>query len=471
MTRLVPPRLSTPTSSEHVSPRRGAGSKGPRQSRGRKLIIGIALVGVAALVATVVSTAYHHRPNSGSQPSGDVTLREVDGGPNYYARFNPTLPTDNDFFPVGVWFESVTGPEDVRRDADAGVNVYVELTSNSDLQLIEAADMFAVHGHVDDAGDETVGWLLADEADMWAGPGSGQWTGNYPGEGDVCVPEGSPCGFTVQETLLAGLPEDQRLRYANYGKGVLFWQSRGEATRFFNEYQDVVSADAYWFTDENICGPTEGGGLFAAGRRLSQDACHLAANYGMTVDHARSLVDPPGSKPVWAFVELGHPFSEDHWPTITPAQIRSAVWSSLIHGARGIVYFNHSFGGECVSQHVLRDPCYSATRRAVTALNRQVTELAPVLNAPVVEGITQIDGPVDATTKYLDGQLYLLAGANTATGGTARFSLQCVQDGNVTVIDESRKLRMTGGRFEDDFADGEAVHLYEIDAAPSCDLG
>ena len=49
-----------------------------------------------------------------------------------------------------------------------------------------------------------------------------------------------------------------------------------------------------------------------------------------------------GSKPVWAVVELGHPFSESDWPTITPAQVRAAVWQSLIAGARGIVYFNHS---------------------------------------------------------------------------------------------------------------------------------
>ena len=63
-----------------------------------------------------------------------------------------------------------------------------------------------------------------------------------------------------------------------------------------------------------------------------------------------------------AFVELGHPFTEEDWPSITPAQARAAVWSSIIHGAQGIIYFNHSFGGPCQTQHILRDPCYAGMR-------------------------------------------------------------------------------------------------------------
>ncbi|MGX5653814.1 hypothetical protein ACWKWC_03490 [Geodermatophilus nigrescens] len=346
----------------------------------------------------------------------------------------------------------------------------MELTSNSDLRLIESAGMYAIHGHVDRAGEETVGWLLADEADMWAGPGAGGWSGNFPGEGDICRPEGTPCGFTVQQTLVDGLPDDRRLRYANYGKGVVFWESHDEAAHFVNHFQDIVSVDTYWFTDENICGPTEGGGLFAGGEQLMPEDCHLAANYGATVDHARSLVEPPGSRPVWAFVELGHPFTESEWPTISPAQVRAAVWSSLIHGARGVVYFNHSFGGECVSQHVLRDACYAQTRRAVTVLNAQITALAPVLNGPVVENMTDVTGPADVSTRYAGGSIHVLAGANHAAGGTVAFSLQCFGDGTVTVVDEARTLSMTDGRFEDDFADGNAVHVYNVGAPASCDL-
>ena len=36
----------------------------------------------------------------------------------------------------------------------------------------------------------------------------------------------------------------------------------------------------------------------------------------------RDLVSPAGSKPVWAFVEVGHPFTESHAPSIQPAEVR-----------------------------------------------------------------------------------------------------------------------------------------------------
>ena len=134
---------------------------------------------------------------------------------------------------------------------------------------------------------------------------------------------------------------------------------------------------------------TEGGSLVAGGAPLSATECHRAANYGAAVRRVRGLVNPTGSKPVWAYVELGHPFDESDWPTITPPQVRAAVWQSLIAGARGIVYFNHSFGGPHQTQQILRDGAvagsfYASIRSQVTATNRRIKALAPVLNSPTV---------------------------------------------------------------------------------------
>ena len=401
---------------------------------------------------------------------GAPVLSPVDGGgPEFYGRFAPALPTDDGFFPIGVWFESVLDAEDVRADRAAGVNVYVELTEDSNLDLVRSAGMSAILGEPR-GGQETVGWLVSDEADMWAGPGSGAWTGNYPGEGEICVDPEQRCGFTVQQQSVADLPGDTRFRFTNYGKGVTFWWDDATAARFVNEFQDVVSADNYWFTDEYLCGPTEGGVLLGSDVRLTPRICHLAANYGRTVDRVRNLVEPSGSRPVWAFVELAHPFAENDWPTITPAQVRGAVWSSLIHGARGIVYFNHSFGGDCESQHVLRDPCFAATRKAVTTLDRQITRLAPVLNAPDAEQVTTVAGAVDTLTKRFDGRFYVIAGSAQPARQQAAFRLSCVGDATVTVIDEGRTLRMGSGTFTDEFADGNAVHVYRVDGADTCGL-
>ena len=94
--------------------------------------------------------------------------------------------------------------------------------------------------------------------------------------------------------------------------------------------------------------------------------------------------------PVWAFVETGWPFTESASQggrTIQPAELRSAVWHALIAGARGIIYFQHSFGGPCLGDHhTIRSNC-EGTRPMVTSVDAQVKSLAAVLNSPSVTAV------------------------------------------------------------------------------------
>jgi hypothetical protein len=385
-----------------------------------------------------------------------VSLQEVDGGPDYHARFSHPLPSADSYFPIGVWLESVTSQADVDMDRDVGLNLYVAVTANSRLPLISSSGMRVIAQQSEwgsrggEAGGGAIaGWELYDEIDMVEGPGA---------------------GYETLEGILASLPDDGRLRYNNYGKGVAFWETDAEAAQFVNGYQDVVSADLYWFTDNNICSRTEGGELLAGGTRgLTAAECHRAANYGATVRRVRSLVSPPGSKPVWAFVEVGHPFSEADWPSIQPAEVRAAVWQSLIAGARGIIYFNHSFGGPHPSQHVLRDPPYAAIRAAVRDTNRRIADLAFVLNAPTVtSGWSQGPGTT-AMLKWASGHFYVFAGS-AGSGVSGGFSLPCVGDASATVLNEGRSIPISGGTFTDFFADGNAIHIYRIDGGSTCGL-
>lgn len=392
------------------------------------------------------------------QISDEVRLEAVDGGADYYTRFTDSLPIDQDYFPIGVWLESVIDMPDIEKDLANGINTYVNLSDDSNpAQLEETGSKFLAPWPYKDSS----GFVVSDEVDMWAGSGDGKWTGNFPGEGAICEPETARCGFTVQEELANRAASENILKYANYGKGVTFWANDEESSRFVNSYQDVVSADNYWFTDIGICNESEGGQKLDIPRDLMENECRLAANYGWTVSRLRSLVVPQGSKPVWGFVEVGHPASELEAPTITPPQIRAAVWHSIIAGARGIIYFNHSFNGSCVSHHVLRD-CGSELSESVGKLNREVLDLAKVLNSPTVVNSARTSDALALMVKSVKNGLVLFAASSEHVHQQAEIKLSCSIDGIADVIGEGRTVKVVDGKLSDEFANGETVHIYEI---------
>ncbi|WP_230985206.1 hypothetical protein [Microbispora oryzae] len=394
----------------------------------------------------------------------DLSLPRVpwEGGPAYYGRFAAAKAmgwVNPSFFPVGVWYESVRDGKDVALDKGAGLNTYVELTDDSDLNLIRSNGMSALVGKPHPGmGAETVGWLIADEADMWAGPGDGHWSGDYPGEGAPCVPEKPPCGYTAMRTLKDRLPKGgDRMYYANYGKGVQFWQAPAEAGKFVNPYTDATSADMYWYTDPGIC---QEAGLFF---KWAAAECPLAADYGAVVDRMRMLDAMDGRRqPLYAFVELGWP-SKEGTRTIDAPQMAGAVMSSLIHEARGIVYFNHSFGGPCPSYHLLREPCYAGMRAAVTEMNRRIRELAPVLNTQSY--VHRFSPDLDTMLKCYGGSCYVFAMVRRAGplgSHTLTLPPELASARRVEVLFENRTIPVTKGAFPDSFGAEYAYHVYRV---------
>jgi hypothetical protein len=173
--------------------------------------------------------------------------------------------------------------------------------------------------------------------------------------------------------------------------------------------------------------------------------------------------------PVWNFVELGHPNQDaSAEATISGQQLRAAVWSSIINGARGIIYFAHNFGGPCPSFNLLRDHCGDAIRTDFAAVNHQITRLAPVLNAPFVDGYARSDGPIDLAVKKYDGSLYILAGSTQNESSDVEITVSCGDVSSAEVIDEDRTVPITDFSFHDTFADGNAIHLYKIVATKDC---
>ena len=404
----------------------------------RQLIIGVTALALATIFRPSVASA------------DAVRLRNVDGGQDYYSQFSNSLPSTPNYFPLGVWYESVISKADVDRDKDAGLNLYLGLTANSNLSVVERNGMRAILQQSDWRTNQTAikspavaGWALLDEIDMQQGPGQ---------------------GYTSLSKILGQLPNDGRIRYNNYGKGVMFWETDAQAERFVNDFQQVASDDIYWFTDPNVAGSSEGGKLLNGGQPLTPAQTRRAVNYGYTIDRMRALAKM--HKPIWSFVEVGWPASEtaaQGGRAIEPAEVTAAVWQSIIAGARGIIYFNHSFGGPNHSFHSLREPAYAAVRAAVKRTNQLITQLAPVLNAPFADGFVGDSPSVRTMVKFYNNKYYVFAGSKENEASMPSLSLSGVGSGTATVIGEDRTIPISNGRFSDHFADGNAIHIYRID--------
>ena len=99
---------------------------------------------------------------------------------------------------------------------------------------------------------------------------------------------------------------------------------------------------------------------------------------------------------------------------------------SLIHGSMGLIYFVHEWQPKFDEAALLHDP---EMLRAVTAVNRQITELAPVLNSPTVSDAVRVSSsdpkvPVATMLKHHQGASYLFAVAMRSGDTTAAFTLK-----------------------------------------------
>ncbi len=396
-----------------------------------------------------------------TQTGPTPTLQPVDGGTSYYGQFTNAGSMDaSSYFPIAVWgsFNHIRANRDL--DAAAGINTYVWVADDSFMDDIRADGRFRVIQDQTQSrsavGSETAGWVLTDEIDMQQANASG-----------------AAAARSQLSSILAGLPSDGRLRYTNYGKGVIFWNSDSDAEQYVNDFQQVVSTDVYWFTEGDVCSQYQGGNLLGMGRDLTSAECHRASNYGAQVARVRALDAMDGKRmPVWAFVETGHPFDNNMngGRSIAPAEVRAAVWHSIIAGARGIIYFQHSFGGSCIGDHhTIRSNC-EGTRPIVVSTDAQIQSLAGVLNSPTLTAGFTASSSVKAMAKWSGQNLYVFAGSAANASSTATFSIPCVGNATATVLGENRTVAVSNGSFADQFADGNAVHIYRIDGGSTCGL-
>ena len=363
---------------------------------------------------------------------------------NAYGRW-PNGPSKSaSFFPIGVFNQ---GPEHIAEFRAIGINTFVVAGGLGPRGLTMFADagmpVIPMQSSAELAsrqGTAIVGWAQQDELDN-AQPNP---TGGY-----------GPC-LTPSQIVTAydeiRRNDTTRPVYLNFGRGVAVatWRGRGSCIGETASYYplavaggDIISFDVY---------PVA---------KYGGDLQLIAKG----IDNLKSWIAASGTaKVMWNFVE-GAPIGSGVTPS--PTQVKAEVWMSLIHGSQGIIYFVHQFGRD---GHLVRDDGvfnFPSLIGAVTAINAEVTSLAPVLNSPTIANGVAVSrpgtAPISTMVKKYGGSTYVFAIAMRDSAGAATFTLPNVANGSVQALGEGRRLTVSGGSFRDAFA-AYGVHLYRITA-------
>src|SRR5262245_21018950 len=290
----------------------------------------------------------------------------ADDSPRPAAPRSENILADPNVFPIAVWLQN---PSRAAEYKAIGINLYVGLWRGpTDDQLAElkhhglrviCSQNAAGLQHKDDP--TIVAWMHRDE------PDNAQSLGRGRGYGPPVLP-----AKVVEDYERMKKTDPSRPVFLNMGQGVAWDQYVGRGTRRnhpedYPEYVrgcDIASFDIY---------------------PAVHDHRDVAGKLWFVADGVSRLVKwTEGRKPVWNCIECTHISNPD--AKATPAQVKAEVWMALVRGSRGLIYFVHQFRPTFIEAGLLADPEMTA---AVGAINKQIRDLAPVLNSPTVpDGVT-----------------------------------------------------------------------------------
>jgi hypothetical protein len=367
-----------------------------------------------------------------------------------------TNRANSSYFPIAVWLQD---PRNADRYKAAGINLYIGLwrgpTSNQ-LAALAKAGMPVICDQNSFALNEKdnpiiAAWMHGDE------PDNAQSLGQGKGYGPPVTPE-----KIVKEYNEMRAADPSRPVLLNLGQSVAWdnYIGRGVRRNHPEDYPryiqgcDIVSFDIYPVVHDNgqIRGKLE----------------YVARG----VDRLREWSG--GKKIVWNCIECTH--IGDPERKATPEQVRSEVWMSLIHGSQGLIYFVHEFKPRFKEAALLSDP---EMLQAVTKINSEVRELAPVLNSETVTNLFSVrtepndSTPIAIMSKQHAGKSYLFAVAMRNEPVTGKFHIQSANEGgtgsagpvfhSASVLGENRSVPIgRNGEFQDSFK-GYGVHLYVLE--------
>lgn len=373
-----------------------------------------------------------------------------------YTRWPQGPRTNADYFPLGVWLQN---PDDAVSWKNAGINLYLGLwqgptaeqldtLQNADMQVIAEQNETSLQyctAKLSNGNPLIIGYLQPDEPDnCQACPGG--W----------CKP--IPTSVIQQQYADWKKNDPNRPILLGLSQGIacdsMVWVGQGGyivPERDYPAYiagSDITTFDIYPMD----CGQSA--------------TCGQAWRVPLGIDRLYQF-SPPGHI-VWNTMETSD--ISANGIQATTQEVRAEAWMSIIHGSKGLIFFIHGKTSlsNFDSRAMLR-PENANRLAAFTQMNREIRQLAPVINSPVVEGLVNMESvdnssPVDFAVHFYEGMTYVFAAGMRQETTTKRFSLPHYPDTVVDVIGEERQIQLTNTAFTDTFH-GYQSHLYKIYAA------
>jgi RNA polymerase sigma factor (sigma-70 family) len=373
------------------------------------------VVALTTLVAIVILVpvgyyAYRSTPNTSVPPGVNKSTEQstVDSdketGGTYSAWKNG--PSDDpSYFPIGVWMQDPKWAEEYR---DAGINVYVGMKNSptaEELAMLRASQMTL-----------------------------------------ICGQDAAALDFHDDKTISGWIDVED---YADHKKIA--------APAFVaRHYRSLSSAE-----------PTHPVALFLP---EGVDYGSYLAGCNIAIMDLWPLLyyekEPRKTDQIYGWVHSGKPvwnLSENSLHNRYRLSPETEAWLGLVQGARGQIWYVHKSPAEDNDRSLLDNPQLLS---AITAVNRRIRSLAPVLNAPHESDGVEVESfepdVAVATTRHWGGEAYVFAVGLRDTEAQVTMRIRGLKgELKATVLDENRSIAVKDGLLSDVF-EPHAVHLYRI---------
>ncbi|MEN8137206.1 MAG: T9SS type A sorting domain-containing protein [Bacteroidota bacterium] len=406
-----------------------------------------------------------------------VNAQNYDVAPMQPTSADMAFDGEQDYFPLGVWMQQTSKVEDYKA---IGINNYTALweglTAQKEADLKAAGMPLIVDpvGYIHSTGETNDYALTLSEEDRkfikaWLSPTDepdnpkkNPETGKY----DIYV---SPDSTYAMYEHIKEITNDGKPVYLGIGRGVsdINWVGRGANTGKWEMYAEetygYVTESGSWINDES----TPAIGFCKGGDIVHYDiypANYMDRKLEWVPKGVDSLVSwsKPG-KPIFVAIEASQ--IKDEYGEPTPSEIRTEIWMSIIHGARGVVYFSHSWVGGTTNEDALLDNTEIAN--GIKDINAEITSLASVINSPN-ESFVQAKlvynpdfyGTIDYVCKSFEDDHYVFAVEMSNKKKKVEFFVPSGVT-SVEVINEDRTIEVVDGKFKDTF-EAYDTHLYKL---------